>query len=202
MHKITAIAFDWGGVFTEGTFDSSAVRAIAAACRADPAQVAASYFPLMAQLELGAMDLSAFHREFVARSGLVIDAETFIATFLGAVKERPELYALVARIPPRYTVGMLSNNVPVLCDRVRLDPRLGRIEHFVFSNEIGVRKPDPAAFAALSRALATPPPQTLFIDDNAENIAAADELGFVTIWLTSMATFAERWQAALPDIPL
>jgi FMN phosphatase YigB (HAD superfamily) len=62
---------------------------------------------------------------------------------------------------------MLSNNVPVLCDRVRDDPRTARIERFVFSNEIGVRKPDPAAFMALAEALQLAPHEIVFVDDAA-----------------------------------
>ncbi len=199
---ITAIAFDWGGVFTEGTFDSMAVRNLAATCRASVEQVSASYFPLMAQVEVGSMDLAEFHREFVARSGLVIDAQTFRETFLGSVRERAEMYGMVARIPAHYTVGMLSNNAPELCDTVRSDQRLRRIEQFVFSNEIGARKPDPAAFAALSAALGAPPQQTVFIDDNTGNIDAALHLGFHALWLDTMPDFRVRWQAALPEIPL
>lgn len=199
---ITAIAFDWGGVFTEGTFDSMAVRNLASACRASIEQVSASYFPLMTQVEAGSMGLAEFHREFVARSGLVIEAQTFRETFLGSVRERTEMYSILARIPANYTVGMLSNNAPELCDAVRGDPRLRRIEHFVFSNEIGVRKPDLAAFAALSAALGVPPQQTVFIDDNTDNIDAALGLGFHALWLDTMPSFRVRWQVALPEIPL
>lgn len=199
---ITAIAFDWGGVFTEGTFDSMAVRNLAAACRASAEQVSASYFPLMTQVEVGSLSLAEFHREFVARSSLIIEAKTFRETFLGSVRERAEMYGMVASIPDHYIVGMLSNNSPELCDAVRGDPRLRRIEQFVFSNEIGVRKPDPAAFAALSVALGVPPEQTVFIDDNADNIEAALRLGFHALWLDTMPNFRVRWQAALPEIAL
>jgi len=199
---ITAIAFDWGGVFTEGTFDSMAVRKLASACRASVEQVSASYFPLMTQVEVGSMGLAEFHREFVVRSGLVIEAQTFRETFLGSVRERAAMYGILARIPAHYTVGMLSNNAPELCDAVRGDPRLRRIEHFIFSNEIGVRKPDPAAFAALSAALGVPPQQTVFIDDNTDNIEAALSLGFHALWLDTMPSFRVRWQVALPEIPL
>jgi len=189
-------------VFTEGTFDSRAVRNLASACRASIEQVSASYFPLMTQVEVGSMDLAEFHREFVVRSGLVIEAQAFRETFLGSVRERAEMYGILARIPANYTVGMLSNNAPELCDAVRGDACLRRIERFVFSNEIGVRKPDPAAFAALSAALGVPPQQTVFIDDNTDNIDAALALGFHALWLDTMPSFRVRWQAALPEIPL
>ncbi len=202
MPEIGAIAFDWGGVFTEGTFDSSAVRNLAALFGVSEAEVGEHYYPLMSELERGAFDLHAFYQHFCERSGLHAPEAHFRETFLGAVHERPVMFELVQRIPERYRVGMLSNNVPVLCELVRNDPRLRRIERFVFSNEIGVRKPDEAAFRALSEALGVPPQATVFVDDNPDNIAAARALGYHALLLDNLTAFQEAWQALLPAIPL
>jgi putative hydrolase of the HAD superfamily len=199
---VTAIAFDWGGVFTENTFDSSAVRNLARLAGVSERQLADTYFPLMEHFEAGAFAFPEFHRRFVATSGLELDPEAFRETFLGSVAPRREMFEVLAAIPERYTVGMLSNNVPVLCDLVRNDPRMARIEHFVFSNEIKVRKPAPEAFAALIEALGRPPEETVFIDDNEANIRASEALGFRGLWLESYAGFAERWRHLLPELPL
>jgi putative hydrolase of the HAD superfamily len=201
MPTIDAIAFDWGGVFTEGTFDSSAVRNLAALFGVSEAEVGEHYYPLMSEFERGAFDLHAFYQKFCERSGLHAPEERFRESFLGAVHERPGMFELVQRIPERYRVGMLSNNVPVLCDLVRNDPRLKRIEHFVFSNEIGVRKPDARAFGKLNEALGAPPEATVFVDDNPDNIAAARALGYHALLLDNVAAFKEAWQTLLPDIP-
>jgi putative hydrolase of the HAD superfamily len=201
MPTIDAIAFDWGGVFTEGTFDSSAVRNLAALFGVSEAEVGAHYYPLMSELERGAFDLHAFYQQFCERSGLHAPEAHFRESFLGAVRERPGMFELVQRIPERYRVGMLSNNVPVLCDLVRNDPRLKRIEHFVFSNEIGVRKPDARAFGKLNEALGVSPEVTVFVDDNPDNIAAARALGYHALLLDHVAAFKEAWQALLPDVP-
>ena len=132
--------------------------------------------------------------------GRDVEEGPFRTAFLDAPLERPAMYTLLAGIPPTWVVGMLSNNVPVLCDRVRSDPRCARIEKFVFSNEIGVRKPDPAAFAALAETLALPPERIVFVDDNEGNVATARTLGFVAIHLTSPAAFAAAWRATLPEL--
>lgn len=194
---IRAIAFDWGGIFTEGTFDSHAVENLARLCGVDEQEIARTYYPLMAEFEAGAFDLAEYVRRFREGSGLEFEDEAFTRTFLGSGRERAAMFDLVARVPEDYLVGMLSNNVPVLCDRVRDDPRLARIERFVFSNEIGVRKPDARAFHALTDALGLPPEQTLFVDDNAENVAAARGLGFAAIHLTDWERFLTDWEAAL-----
>lgn len=199
---IRAIAFDWGGVFTEGTFDSSAIRALATLHDVDVERVEAPYLAIMADFEDGAFDLAGFQRRFAEATGLQADAEAFRATFLGAVRWRTPMLQLVASIPESYTVGVLSNNVPSLCDVVRDDPRLARVERWVFSNEIGVRKPHRAAFDALSGALGLPPQETVFVDDNAANVAACQDLGFTGLLVDDLAGFAGRWRQALPDLPL
>lgn len=198
---ITAIAFDWGGIFTEGTFDSSAVRALAARTGRAEDYIAQTYFPLMEHFEAGAFDFDTFAERFVREAGVDLLPD-FRETFLSAVRERREMFGVLNAIPESYAVGMLSNNVAVLCDRVRDDPRMARVEQFVFSNEIKVRKPDPAAFAALTRALSHPPEETVFVDDNRDNIAACEALGYQGLWLESYAGFSTSWRTLLPDVPL
>ncbi len=199
---IRGIAFDWGGIFTEGTFDSDAVRNLRTVAGVDPERVEAAYFPLLEEFEIGAFDLGGFVDRFKAQTGSRTDEELLAATFLKSGIERKQMFAILASIPDTYRVGMLSNNVPVLCDRVRSDRRMERIENFVFSNEIGVRKPDPAAFAALTSAMDMPAQELVFIDDNAANIQAARELGFSAILLDNMDSFAHQWQELLPGLPL
>jgi len=199
---ITAIAFDWGGIFTENTFDSSAVRCLAERAGVSEDHIARTYFPLMEHFEAGAFDFDTFTHRFIQESGIDLGPAAFRETFLGAVQERSEMFGVLAGIPAHYTVAMLSNNVEILCDRVRDDPRMGRVEHFVFSNEIRVRKPDPAAFAALTRALGRPPAETVFIDDNEGNIRACEALGYRGLWLESYDGFAAAWKQLLPDVPL
>jgi len=197
---IRAIAFDWGGVFTEGTFDARAVTALAALLGRPEDAVARSYYPLMEHLEVGAFDLPGFRSRLERDLGVAADGAAFRAAFLDAPLERAAMYEVLAGIPERYAVAMLSNNSPELCDRVRGEARMARVEHFVFSNEIGVRKPDAAAFAALTEALALPPHATVFIDDNADNVAACEALGFHGILLDTPERFAERWRRALPEL--
>ena len=197
---LRAVAFDWGGVFTEGTFDARAVRALAALFERNEDEVAEAYYPLMEHFEVGAFDLPGFHQRITRTLDAQVDEMTFREVFLNAPRERPAMYQLLAGMPQWYAVAMLSNNVPELCDRVRTDPRMARVEHYVFSNEIAARKPDPAAFVALSEALALPPTATVFVDDNPANVAACEALGYRGILLDTPAAFAARWRRLLPDL--
>lgn len=197
-----AIAFDWGGVMTRGTFDSSAIVALAGLLGTRAEDLEGAYLRVMEGFEVGEFDMEGFHARLGTATGTTSDLDEFRAAFLGAVRERPAMYRLIASLPDRYTVGVLSNNVPELCDTVRDDPRLTRVEAFVFSNEIGVRKPHTAAFEALSRALGTPPERTVFVDDNRDNIAACTALGFTGLLIDTPTAFAARWRTALPDVAL
>lgn len=198
--RLRGIAFDWGGVFTVGTFDGRAIERIARLVDLPPDRVRGPYLELMEEFEVGAFDLPTFQARLGATLGRDADEASFRGAFLDAPLERAATYALLAGIPDAYAVGMLSNNVPVLCDRVRDDPRTARTERFVFSNEIGARKPDSVAFMALAEAMQLAPHEIVFVDDAPRNVDAARALGFEALLLDTPSAFAARWRAALPDL--
>lgn len=198
--QVRGVAFDWGGVMTVGTFDGRAILRLAELYGVDAETMGSAYLALMELFEVGAFDLPTFQDRLSQAIGRHVDEGAFQQAFLDAPLERPEAYALIAAIPDDLAVGVLSNNVPVLCDRVRQDPRLTRVERFVFSNEIGVRKPDASAYMALAEALRLPPHEIVFVDDNAHNVEAARALGFQALLLDEPAAFARRWRQALPTL--
>ena len=200
LRGVKGVAFDWGGVFTVGTFDGRAIARLAQLLDLPTTTVQGPYLDLMELFEVGAFDLPTVQARLTAAVGREAEEDAFRNAFLDAPLERPATYALLPGIPDEYAVGMLSNNVPVLCDRVRDDPRTARIERFVFSNEIGVRKPDPAAYMALAEALQLAPHEIVFVDDAPRNVTAAEALGFRALLLDAPAAFAARWRAMLPDL--
>ncbi|MEW2087449.1 HAD family phosphatase [Streptomyces sp. NPDC005283] len=76
------------------------------------------------------------------------------------------------------TCGLLSNIPEELA--VRYETSQPWLEHFSvvgFSCRIGSAKPEPAAYQWCVRELGLPPEEILFVDDRAENVRAAQELG-------------------------
>lgn len=61
--------------------------------------------------------------------------------------------------------------------RARFD-FLTRFRDIVISGEVGVGKPDPEIYRILIKRAGLDPRRSLFIDDVAENVAAAEDLGF------------------------
>lgn len=83
-------------------------------------------------------------------------------------------------------VAMLSN-MPRDLGEV-LKSRTGKLDHFdhvTLSYELGVMKPEPAIYEECLEGLATPPEQTLFLDDRIANIHGAELLGIRAMQFTS-----------------
>lgn len=59
-------------------------------------------------------------------------------------------------------------------------PELDLLGDIVVSGDEKMVKPDAAIFDLAERRFATPAPSMLFVDDNADNVAAADRLGWQT----------------------
>lgn len=77
-------------------------------------------------------------------------------------------------------------------------PFLRHFDHLVISGREGIVKPDPAIFELLCRRHDVVPARAVFVDDSADNIAAADALGFLTVHFSNPA----QCRRALIDLGL
>lgn len=66
------------------------------------------------------------------------------------------------------------------------------------SSEMGLRKPEPAAFAAISREIDMPLERILFFDDTRANVDAAASLGMPVVHVRSLADIAKGIAALSP----
>jgi HAD superfamily hydrolase (TIGR01509 family) len=177
-----AIAFDWGGVFTVGTFDGRSTQRLADKYGLDVVEVRKHYFELVHKLELGTWTLVEFWSEFGSRIGLGnVPYADFESLYVGSILENDPMYAFLPTISSEFRVGLLSNNYPTICDILERDQRWKRFDRMVFSNKIGVKKPDPASFEALLASLELPGDRVVFVDDVKENLEAAAKLGIAGI---------------------
>ncbi|MCI0431004.1 MAG: HAD family phosphatase [Rhodospirillales bacterium] len=71
-------------------------------------------------------------------------------------------------------------------------PFLARFRDVVVSGEEGVAKPDPAIFQVLLRRAGLVARRTVFVDDSAANVAAAQRLGFHAIRFTTAIDLRKR----------
>ena len=112
-----------------------------------------------------------------------------------------ELVAFIDSLRPRYQTGLLSNAWKGT--RESVGSKFAFLHVFdvsVFSDEVGMMKPDPAFYQWILGRLDIQPDEAVFIDDMAENVEAAQLLGMAGIIFRSrkqaLATLAE----ILPDI--
>lgn len=87
-------------------------------------------------------------------------------------------------------LACLSNDVTAWSLRLRERFALvDRIDEWVISGAVGVRKPDPAIYRILLDRLGVAAPEVLFVDDRAKNLEPALALGLRAVHFTRDASF-------------
>ncbi len=130
-------------------------------------------------LHCGRTSPEEFAREAVREFGLTVTPETFLADyktwFRGPYAGALEL---VERLRPRYRVACLSNANVLDVTRFKEETQLQRrFDECFYSNELGLRKPDPAAYLHVCKVLALAPGEIAFFDDSLENVKGAIAVG-------------------------
>jgi len=99
---------------------------------------------------------------------------------------RTDVWELAASFHLRgHQSAMLSNGVPEIIGYVRSERRLEDFfDVVIVSCEVGCCKPDPAIYELCLNRLGEPAAQTLFVDDRAENLQAAESVGLQTLQFT------------------
>lgn len=121
--------------------------------------------------------------------------ERWLETISGPIDGTVEIMASLKRagVP----VHALTNFSAELWPRtVEAYPFLGGFDVAVVSGEVGYIKPDPRIFDVLNARSGLNAGEMLFIDDRAENVEAASQLGFRTIRFTDADALARDLAAA------
>jgi putative hydrolase of the HAD superfamily len=74
-------------------------------------------------------------------------------------------------------LGLLTNNVKEFGDHWRATFPIDLFDEVVDSSHVGLRKPEPAIYQLTCERLTIRPDQAVFVDDNADNVAAARAFG-------------------------
>ena len=102
-----------------------------------------------------------------------------------------EVLALVDRVHERAPVALLSNASSSVAEDVQ---RAGLADHFdtvVGSADIGVCKPDAAAFTTAAARLGVPPERCLMVDDLVDNVEGARAAGMQAVQFTDATALAD-----------
>lgn len=142
--------------------------------------------------ERGELDEAAYWDHY-DRAGIEADPEMFHRTRRAGLAWLPGMGELLDDLDGR-VLRAAASNYPVWIDELTVSHLAGRIDRVVASHHLGVRKPDPAFYVGLLDVLALDPGEVLFVDDRAENVAAAARQG-IGAYLFDGAGGVRRWLA-------
>jgi putative hydrolase of the HAD superfamily len=192
---IRAIFFDFGGVLLK-TFDGVDHEAIEQRFGLEPKSLR-----LMVYRDSRYMDYqvgkctydewmesirSALDAKIGAKSAAVLQA-----FFESDHPLNPDMVGLVQRLHGRYTLGIISNTVPGMEERMqeRIPDLIGLFDVRVGSGDVGMAKPDPAIFHHAMEGAGVAPAQSVFTDDYNKHADAARALGMHGFHFTGYEQF-------------
>ncbi|WP_406437775.1 HAD-IA family hydrolase [Streptomyces sp. NBC_01613] len=130
---------------------------------------------------IGTISEGAVRVQVAVRLGLgALEVEAFMGDLWEEYLGMPntELIEHVLGLRQRCRLGILSNSFVGARERETAVYRFDElVEEIVYSHEIGVRKPDPTAFAVACARLEVRAGDCLFIDDHPPNVEAARAAG-------------------------
>lgn len=123
----------------------------------------------------GVAQLTAEHPHYA--SEIAAWRDRWWEMFSGAIPEtEAAIEALHRRGVPQYGLTNMSNET--WAGTRAMSPAFQRLRDVVVSAEEGCIKPDPRIYGIVVERTGLSPDQLLFVDDNPDNIAAAEALGF------------------------
>ena len=200
MSRIDAVLFDYGMVLS-GPPDMSARARMEVLLRTTPEHFHEAYWRSRDAYDRGSLSGAAYWRAVADDLGRPLDATTLVA-LIAADNEHwtqpnePMIAWARALRAAGISTGILSNIGDAMEMGVRARfPWLDEFTHCTFSHRLGIAKPDTAIYHHAARGLGVSPEQILFIDDRAENVAAARSVGMAAIQYRDHAAFLAELQA-------
>ena len=178
MAQINGVLFDAGGVLVALDGVPSLARLLGVEPSHDDLHRRWMSCASVRLYETGKISADNFAAAVIGELGLALSPEAFLLEFNGWLTgPLPGAFELVARIPNRYRVGILSNMSALHWQRIVSMAPLERFDTICVSHEIGFLKPSNQAFLTALSRMALSPGKVLFLDDGAANVDAARELG-------------------------
>lgn len=140
------------------------------------------------RLEIGALSLEEWFAGVQARApevlGAPIDVDAYLQfmTSMAVGVHWPVVHRARALKASGMPIALLTNNVKEWGDHWRSSfPVEELFEVVVDSSEVGMRKPDVRIYLLTCERVGVVPEACVFLDDNADNVAAARALGMETV---------------------
>jgi putative hydrolase of the HAD superfamily len=199
MPHIRAVLFDYGLVLT-GLPDPAAWARMEALLHTDNASFHPLYWKYRDDYDRGTLSGSAYWTRIAHDLDRQLDDAALAAllaadTALWTQPNQPMIDWAATLQRAGVRTGILSN----LGDAMELGirsilPWLQGFDTHTFSHTLGIAKPTPAIYLHAAQSLKIPTQEILFIDDRAENIAAAKVAGMQAIRYIDHSSFLEEFR--------
>ena len=176
---IRALLFDMGNVLI--FFDAKrSSRAFAEAVGVPEDKIWQTFFvsDLERAYTKGEISSEEFYQRVIEHFPARIDFSTFAKLWNDIFTENQEMRDLLGKLKKHYPLYLISNTNDLHFEYVRARFRI--LHHFTKcfpSHTVGHRKPDQAMFEHVLEEIRLKPEQTVFIDDIAEYVESARQLG-------------------------
>ena len=188
-----AVLFDLFGVLLKER-DDAGRRRVELAVGGDAA-IWPIYEDLRPAYDSGDVGDERFWRQLQVRAGLEpFDITEAVAADLeSTMQEDEEMVSFaLSLIDDRVCTGILSNLPAGLAKRARAEHEwLERVDAVTMSCDIGLIKPDPRAYAVALDAMGVSAKDTVYVDADPVNVAAAAELGMQAVHFTGIESVRE-----------
>jgi len=186
-----ALLFDLGGV----VFDIDFERAFShwATCAGVPVETLKSRYRIDAwyeQHERGEIGAAEYFDALRDTLGITILDEQFAAGWNAIFEEEPaEVFELFQSLGSQIPIYAFSNSNVTHQEfwERKYAKTLGLFRQVFVSCELGLRKPEAAAFRHVAACIGTEPENLLFFDDRAENVDGARDIGMSAVQVRGFA---------------
>lgn len=188
---VGALLFDLGGVIIDVDF-----RRAFAAWSADsgvPAETLGARFTIDAcyeRHERGEISVTDYFESLRGSLGIGLTDAQFERGWNAVFGRKiPGIARLLRSVQPRFPLYVFSNSNAAHheCWARKYATTLRMFRRVFVSCELGWRKPEPQAYAAVAREMKMPPQRILFFDDLKDNVEAAQNVGMQAVHVKSLA---------------
>lgn len=185
---IEAAIFDVGGVLINSprTAVSDDVKQ---ELELDDHAIEAIWKDLIPLIGSGKIDEAQFWRRISEQYGsrdIAVDENLLGRAFIETLRNNDELLSYIKELGKKgIKLAVLSNTIEAHAKPLREAGLFEPFDYVFLSHEVGMRKPHPAIYEHVIDAMGVEPKETLFIDDDRENVQAAEKLGIHGIVATT-----------------
>lgn len=176
------IVFDNNGVLT--TSDAERTHEIVANFLGiSKKEVSELFAPFVIDLDTGKITQDEFYRRVLAKANFSCPVEKFKEIHLSGYIPKEEVQEFAKELSKKFDIFILTNFGDVFWNRYpewKLD-RIFKRQNVFVSSDIGLAKPDPRVYEYVLNKIQCTAENVIFIDDNKDNIAAAQAVGIQTI---------------------